>query len=80
VVVAQELEAGLEDTTLRVLVRNAEHDDSASIVAAGQPTSQLQSHWSKSMPSDTFPRATESRTAPRPLLHACCQLGSHAGS
>jgi hypothetical protein len=26
--------------------------------------------WSKSIPSETFPRATERRTAPRPLLQA----------
>lgn len=38
--------------------------------------SEDETHWSKSIPSETFPRATLSMTAPRPLLHAFRKLWS----
>lgn len=76
VIITQELEPGFQYTTLGILVRDTKHNDRSAVVANHQHLDRLMhrgsglTYWSKSIPSDTLPRATDSMTAPRPLLHA----------
>lgn len=57
---------------IRVLCHRVTASPRHRIPAPGRPSP-------KSMPSDTFPRATESRMAPRPFSQACRQPPCHRG-